>query len=83
MDIHHLVKMANDISAFFESEADRAKGVEGFASHLKSFWEPRMRREIFAYLDKEKGAGLSDLALTGLRTFRSKLDPAQYNLQAK
>jgi formate dehydrogenase subunit delta len=46
MDIHHLVKMANDICAFYEALPDREEAINSIATHLKNFWEPRMRREI-------------------------------------
>ena len=39
-------------------ETDRTVAVDGVASHLKRFWDPRMRKEIVAYVD---GAGLIDL----------------------
>ena len=78
MDIHHLVKMANDIGNFFASDPDPAKAEDGFATHLRSFWDPRMRRELFSYLDSSNGAGLSDLALRGLRSHRDRLDPSRY-----
>ena len=73
MDIHHLVKMANDIGSFFESEPDKVKGATGIADHIKSFWEPRMRRAIFNHIDQAAGAGLHPLVLTALRTHREKL----------
>lgn len=49
MDIHHLVKMANDIGAFYEALPDRNEAIGSIAAHLKNFWEPRMRREIIDY----------------------------------
>ena len=49
MDIHHLVKMANDIGAFYEALPDRHEAISSIATHLKNFWEPRMRREIIDY----------------------------------
>ncbi len=49
MDTHHLVTMANEIGGFFASAADHDEAVAAIAQHLKSFWEPRMRREIVAY----------------------------------
>jgi formate dehydrogenase subunit delta len=49
MDIHHLVKMANEIGTFFESAADRKEAVTSIAAHLKNFWEPRMRTQIIEY----------------------------------
>jgi len=60
MNIERLVRMANDIGNFFKSEPDHAVAVDGVASHLKRFWDPRMRKEIVAYVD-EGGAELMDL----------------------
>ena len=55
MDIHHLVKMANDIGAFYEALPDRNEAINSIATHLKNFWEPRMRREIIDFA--KRGAG--------------------------
>jgi formate dehydrogenase subunit delta len=49
MDVHHLVKMANDIGSFYEALPDRNEAVNSIATHLKNFWEPRMRREIIEH----------------------------------
>lgn len=61
MQPEKLVRMANQIATFFDSqpEAERAKGV---ATHINKFWEPRMRREFFALVDKG-GDGLLPLVL--------------------
>jgi len=60
MDIHHLVTMANQIAEFFRgSNPDRAEAVAATAQHLRSFWDPRMRREIIACLND--GADVSEL----------------------
>ncbi len=61
MNIDRLVRMANDIGNFFKSEPDHAVAVDGIASHIKRFWDPRMRKEIIAHVDGG-GDGLSDLA---------------------
>jgi len=61
MDHERLVAMANDIAAFFDGETDKAVAAEGVRSHISRFWEPRMRREIIAHLQKG-GAGLSATA---------------------
>jgi len=74
MDIHHLVKMANNIGNFFESEPDKAKAAKGVADHIRSFWEPRMRRQMFTYLDESAGEGLNELVLTALRRHRTELE---------
>jgi formate dehydrogenase subunit delta len=73
MDIQHLIKMANNIGSFFEAEPDKAEAVKGVADHIKNFWDPRMRRQIFNYLDEHEGAGLSEIALNALRTHRQRL----------
>jgi formate dehydrogenase subunit delta len=44
-----LVYMANQIGKFFASQSDQA-AVAGTAEHIKKFWDPRMRKMIFAYL---------------------------------
>ncbi len=59
MDIHHLVKMANDIGAFYEAMPDRSEAVSSIATHLKNFWEPRMRREIIDYAKQGVGQASS------------------------
>jgi len=55
MEIHHLVKMANEIGTFFEQTPDRNEAVSSIAAHLKNFWEARMRREIIEYARKGGG----------------------------
>jgi formate dehydrogenase subunit delta len=55
MDIHHLVKMANEIGGFFETLPDRNEAVNSIELHLKNFWEPRMRREIIEYAKRVDG----------------------------
>ena len=59
MDTRDLVRMANQISDFFKSYGEK-EAVEGIAEHINRFWEPRMRRMFFDYLD-QGGDGLSDL----------------------
>ena len=73
MDPHHLVHMANQIGSFFQSEPDHALALEGIAGHLKRFWDPRMRKQILAWLDEHGGEGLSDLVAEALHANREKL----------
>lgn len=51
-----LVYMANQIGKFFQSQG-QDKAVPGIAEHIKKFWDPRMRKAIFAHLESG-GAGL-------------------------
>jgi formate dehydrogenase subunit delta len=77
MDIHHMIKNANNIGSFFESEPDRAKATKGIADHMKNFWEKRMRREILSYVHDQQGAGLSEIVLEALRKHEQELTPAK------
>lgn len=64
MTIQHLVHMANQVAAFFASYPE-AETIDGTANHLKSFWDPRMRRE-------KAGAGLSHIALEAVKRIARK-----------
>ena len=76
MDARKLVKMANEIGAFFAAEPDRRTAVDGVAGHIKRFWDPRMRREFLRWVDEQGGAGLTPLVLEAVRAHREKLSPA-------
>jgi formate dehydrogenase subunit delta len=73
MEIGHLVNMANQIGAFFRVEPDRTAALEGIASHLKRFWDPRMRKQIVAWVDEHNGDGLSESVAEAIRLNRGKL----------
>lgn len=75
MDSRKLVKMANEIAAFFESEADPAVRSAGISGHIGRFWEPRMRRALFQHLDQEGGAGLKASVIEALTLNRDSLQP--------
>jgi len=81
MDIHQLIKMANNISSFFEAEPDPSKGAKAVADHLKNFWDPRMRRQILRHVTDQGGTGLNALALQALRVhselIRGKAEASQ------
>lgn len=52
-----MVRMANQIAAFFRSQpGDTADSV---AAHLGDFWEPRMRRQLLDHI-AAGGEGLDD-----------------------
>ena len=44
------VYMANQIGKFFEFQK-KDEIVPGIANHIRKFWDPRMRKAIFAYVD--------------------------------
>ncbi|HMS94337.1 MAG TPA: formate dehydrogenase subunit delta [Tabrizicola sp.] len=61
MSADKIVRMANDIAKFMESKP-HAEGMTLLASHINDFWEPRMRRQLFAVIDAG-GAGLRPLVM--------------------
>lgn len=65
MEIQHLVKMANQIGQFFEAEPDRDQAILDIATHLKRFWDPRMRKAIVAHAETG-GENLKEIVATAL-----------------
>jgi formate dehydrogenase subunit delta len=63
-----LVHMANQIGRYFAYQPHEA-AVAGIVDHLKKFWEPRMRNEIVALLDKP-GIGLDPQVRTAVESLR-------------
>lgn len=72
MDQQNLVKMANQIGDFFESDPDQQQAAKEVANHLKKFWESRMRKAILGYVD-EGGKGLSTIVMTAIKDHRQML----------
>lgn len=66
MHSENLVKMANDISAFFASDPEHASAVSGMVNHLNKFWDPSMRKAIVAHY-QAGGAGLSELSKDAIK----------------
>lgn len=62
MKIERLVKMANDISDFFNADPDKTLAAEGVTNHISRSWEIRMRQAIVEHLKNHDGEGLSALA---------------------
>lgn len=71
MDANNLIKMANQIGAFFESMPDRAQATEDIAMHIKRFWEPRMRRAILESMDQQQDAAMSEIVREAITTHRA------------
>ena len=63
MKVEPLIKMANQIAAFFEGEAGPEGGARLVATHFNRYWEKRMREEIIAYYRRTGGEGLDEVAL--------------------
>jgi len=74
MDTDNLVKMANRIGDFFAALPDAAEARAGIAGHLQRFWEPRMRRQIVAHVERG-GEGLSSIVREAIEANRQTLAP--------
>lgn len=70
MDTDGLARMANRIADFFEAMPDREQAIEDIASHIRKFWEPRMRRALLALFDGG-GDGLGELVLAAISRHRA------------
>jgi len=73
MDPHRLVQMANQIGTFFQADPDRAAALDGIATHIKRYWDPRMRSQLLTWLDEHAGEGLSETVAEAIRANRDKL----------
>jgi formate dehydrogenase subunit delta len=63
-----LAYMANQIGWFFRSQGQE-KAVAGTAEHIRKYWDPRMRKTIYAHLDAG-GKGLDPIVREALEKLR-------------
>ena len=71
MNPSNLIKMANQIGAFFEATPDREKGIEEIADHILRFWEPRMRYSFLDYIDIAGDGELKPIVRAALPMIRT------------
>lgn len=67
MSEEHLVKMANDIGAFFRAEPDREEALGGIVNHIVKFWTHRMREKLIAVLHEGRSTEFDELTLEAVR----------------
>jgi formate dehydrogenase subunit delta len=65
MQTRDLVRMVNQIAEFFAAYPHDA-AVKETVYHLEHFWDPRMRRELSAYVAQTE-EGLDPIALEAAR----------------
>jgi len=58
MHIDGLIRMANDIGAFFASEPEPEQAINGVLVHIGRYWDPRMRAQIVQYY-RDGGQGFA------------------------
>jgi len=59
---------ANQIGAFFKAQGE-AEAPAQIADHLRKFWDPVMRADIIAHVERG-GAGLDPLVRRGVELLR-------------
>ena len=63
-----LIKMANQIGAFFEAMPNRDQAVKDIAAHIQRNWEPRMRNALLQHISSSgSDAELSPMVREALR----------------
>lgn len=60
MNVENLVRMANDIGAFFCGAVEETAAVASIQRHLELYWAPRMREQIVEYA-RVDGSGLTGI----------------------
>lgn len=73
MDIDNLVRMANRIGQFYAAMPDREEALEGIATHIRKFWEPRMRRALLEQMAQGAPAELLPLVAEAIERRRELL----------
>ncbi|MGR8942533.1 MAG: formate dehydrogenase subunit delta [Gammaproteobacteria bacterium] len=71
MNIERLIKMANDIADFFNSESDKDIAAEGVKKHIVRSWDPRMRNELINYYQQD-GNALNPLTKEAVKKLAAK-----------
>ncbi|HEX4890452.1 MAG TPA: formate dehydrogenase subunit delta [Alphaproteobacteria bacterium] len=70
MEIKHLVHMANQIADFFKSYPE-AEAIDGVATHIRQFWDPRMRAQLAKHFEAG-GDGLNAISLAAAKRLLQK-----------
>jgi len=72
LDLHRIITMANQIGDFF-APYPAERRAEGLRNHLRSYWDPRMRKALLDYI-AQGGTDLHPHVIEGAKLL---LDPEQ------
>ena len=75
MHLENLVSMANQIGTFFSAYPDRQEALDGIATHIQKFWEPRMRLLLINAVDSGQVQDLTPLVRDAIQANIEKLKP--------
>ena len=74
MTTDKLIKMANQIGAFFEAMPDRSQAMLDIATHIQKNWDPQMRAALLVRLDAGT-EGLTPIVRDAVKAHRKGLEP--------
>jgi formate dehydrogenase subunit delta len=72
MNPAHLVKMANQIGAFFEAQPDQTQAAKDVAAHIQRNWEPRMRKDLLQHLSVAGNGELKPVVRAALKVIAAE-----------
>jgi formate dehydrogenase subunit delta len=75
MHLENLVSMANQIGTFFSAYPDRQEALDGIATHIHKFWEPRMRMKLIEAVAAGQAQDLMPLVRDAVQAYTEKLKP--------
>jgi formate dehydrogenase subunit delta len=62
-----LIKMANQIAAFFAAMPNREQATKDVAAHIQRNWEPRMRAALLQHINRHGDSELSPMVRDALQ----------------
>jgi formate dehydrogenase subunit delta len=74
MQNSNLTRMGNQIATFFASMPDREEALLDLATHLRKFWEPRMRRAFLDEFDSGHVGSMHPLLVTAVQQHRTLIE---------
>ena len=82
MNVDNLIRMVNRIGLFFAAMPHRDEAMHDIAQHVRKYWEPRMRQQLFAHIDQNQAAGIDPIVVDALKLHRALFTiPTPVNLE--
>jgi formate dehydrogenase subunit delta len=74
MQDDNLTRMGNQIATFFATMPERDEAMRDLATHLRKFWEPRMRRAFLSKIDGGQVAAMHPFLLLAVQRHRALIE---------
>ena len=73
MRAEYIIKQANQIASFFESMPDQVQADRDFVTHIRKFWDPRMRRDLLSLVADASAADAHPMVIRAVRAYRGEI----------